>query len=294
MPTGFALPCPLAGEKALCLASPSWRLTVENVAALVKPLEEAASNNPEAVFVFQLYDSCIYFGSSDSGELSLPKRDEDGRYHVLGELALAEWAALKKIFNISALLLRAAGGNMKLILSPLPRYVQGKCCDDRQHITNFGTKGYATEMGNSLAQIYTWLGDLAYGKRIVDFDVVCVSTIVGMEGKPSKKELAKLWGSDPVHLTSAGYQKMADKLVEKAEAHRMKPPKAADTSKTKQISKPTTEMRPGLSRSNLTAGKWGQDDHHLNRPGRSSMSDQPSGKRRYSGYGGNQSSKKRV
>ena len=115
-------------ERVLSLTCPSWRLTAENVAALVKPLEEAASNNPGAVVVFQLYDSSIYFGSTDSGELSLPKRGEDGRYHVLGELALAEWAALRKIFNISAPLLGAAGTNKKLILSPLPRYVQGKCC----------------------------------------------------------------------------------------------------------------------------------------------------------------------
>ena len=114
-----------------------------------------------------------------------------------------------------------------------------------------------------------------------------------MEGNPSKKELAKLWGSDPVHLTTAGYQKMADKLVELAEAHQMKPPKTTDTAKTKQTNRQTTERRPGLSRSNLTAGRWGQDNHHQsNRSGRNSMPDQPSGKRRYSG--GNQPSKKRV
>ena len=177
--------------------------------------------------MFQLYDSSIYFGSSDSGELSLPKRGEDGRYHVLGELALAEWAALKKIFNISAPLLRAASGNIKLILSPLPRYVQGKCCEDKQHITNYRTKGYATEMGNSLAQIFTWLGDLAHGKRIINYDVVCVSSIVGMEGNPSKKELAKLWGSDPVHLTTAGYQKVAEKLAEKAGAPQDEAPESS-------------------------------------------------------------------
>ena len=35
-----------AGEKVLCLASPSWRLTVENVATLVKTIEDAAANNP--------------------------------------------------------------------------------------------------------------------------------------------------------------------------------------------------------------------------------------------------------
>ena len=126
---------------------------------------------------------------------------------------------------------------------PLPRYVQGKCCDDKHHITNYCTTGYATEMGNSLAQIYTWLGDLAHGKRIIDYEVVCVSALVGMEGNPSKKELAKLWGSDPVHLTPAGYQKVADKLVEKAEAHRMKPPRAAGTSDTKRLQ--NTERRPG-------------------------------------------------
>ena len=78
----------------LCLASPSWRLTAENVAALAPTVEVAAANNPEAIFVFQLYDSSVYFSSSESGELSLPKRGEDGRYHVMGELAYAEWAVL--------------------------------------------------------------------------------------------------------------------------------------------------------------------------------------------------------
>ena len=128
-----------AGEKVLCLASPTWRLTAENVAALVQTVEDAAANNPEAIFVFQLYDSSVYFCSSDSGELSLPKRGEDGRYHVVGELAFAEWAVMKKIFTTSSPLLRAAGGRMKLILSPLPRYVQGKCCEDKQHLTNCST-----------------------------------------------------------------------------------------------------------------------------------------------------------
>ena len=113
-------------------------------------------------------------------------------------------------------------------------------------------------MGNSLAQIFTWLGDLAHGKRIIDYDVVCVSSIVGMEGNPSKKELAKLWGSDPVHLTTAGYQKVADKLVEKAEAHRMRPPKITGAAGPKNQNRTTTERRPGLSRSGLTARRWGR------------------------------------
>ena len=185
----------------------------------------------------------------------------------MGELAFAEWAVLKKIFNTSSPLFRAAGGSMKLVLSPLPRYVQGKCCEDKLHITNYRTTGYATEMGNSLAQIYTWLGDLAHGKRILDYEVVCVSSIVGMEGNPSKKELAKLWGSDPVHLTKAGYQKVADKLIEKAQAHRMKPPRAAGTVGPNH--RLDMKRKPGLSRSNLTAGRWDQEVNTRSPAGRS-------------------------
>ena len=131
-------------------------------------------------------------------------------------------------------------------------------------------------MGNSLAQIYTWLGDLAHGKRILDYELVCVSSIVGMEGNPSKKELAKLWGSDPVHLTKASYEKVADKLIEKAEAHRMKPPRAAGNAG--QNLRKDMKRRPGLSRSDLTAGRWDQEATTRSAAARS-------GKRSHSGSG---------
>ena len=145
-------------------------------------------------------------------------------------------------------------------------------------------------MGTSLAQIYSWLGDLAHGKRIVDGEIVCVSTSVGLEGNPSKRDLAKLWGSDPVHLTPAGYQKMADKIVEMAEAHRTKlqllAPGPAKSSQAKK-----EERRPGLSSSDLTAGRW-DSNLQTSRAGGSGTSVQSSGKRRYSG--GSKSSKRRF
>ena len=168
------------GEKVLCLASPSWRLNADNVSATSKSLEEAVKNNPGATVILQLYDSSIYFSSSENGEVMLPKRGEDGRFHIVGELVIAEWTALKKIFNLSVPLLRAAGSNHKVILSALPRYVQGRCCEDKLHLTNFGTKEYATEMGTSLAQIPTWLDDMAHGKRITEYEVLCESSAIGL------------------------------------------------------------------------------------------------------------------
>ena len=183
-----------AGETVNCLASPFWRPTVENITNTSAALTEAVTNNPHATVVLQLYDSSIYFASAETGELTLPKRGEDGKYHIVGELVLADWSAFKKIFNVSALLLRAAGTSRKIILSPLPRFVMASCCDDERHLTNQGTKGYAKEMGRTLADIHTWVDDLAHGKRIKKYEVLCPSSAIGLDSQVEKKQLAKLWG----------------------------------------------------------------------------------------------------
>ena len=154
------------GKSVTCLASPSWRLTGENIASTAMNLEEAVRANPSAIVIFQMLDSSIYFSSSEEGEITLPKRAPDGRYHVPGELVLADWSALKKIFTTSLPLIRAGGRNKKLILSPLPRYINSKCCNSESHITNFGGKAYAKGMGKQLADIHSWLDDLAHGKGL--------------------------------------------------------------------------------------------------------------------------------
>ena len=168
------------GESVTCLASPSWRLTGENVASTSMSLEDAVRANPSAIVIFQMLDSSIYFSSSEEGEITLPKRAADGRYHVPGELVLADWSALKKIFTTSLPLIRAGGRNKKLILSPLPRYINSKCCDSESHITNFGGKAYAKGMGKQLADIHSWLDDLAHGKRLQSYEIICPSTIIGL------------------------------------------------------------------------------------------------------------------
>ena len=95
---------------------------------MAKSLAEELKITHSATIVYHLYDISVYFSSSAVGELTLPKRAADGKFHVSGELALVDWPAFKKIFNISVPLLRAGGENKKLLLSPLPRYFNRKCC----------------------------------------------------------------------------------------------------------------------------------------------------------------------
>ena len=250
------------GENVNNMASPYWRLTEENVAAGAASLSKVAKLNPEATIIFQLYDSSIYFASSAPGEQALPRKEADGKYHICGELVLADWAAFRKIFYSSVLLLRAGGNNKKIILSPLPRYSTAKCCLDKSHITNFGKKGYGTSMGAALADIHGWVDDLARGKRIVNYEVVCPGSIIWEDKEISKKDLANFWGADPVHLTVTGYEKLAEKLAKKMTEARPRKRDRADSDTSPERQKPRLDLTRRLtriSRSDTVAERWGPD-----------------------------------
>ena len=189
------------GENINCLASPFWRLNAENIENASKQIENLVNNNPGITIIYQLYDSCIFFDSSEEGEKLLPKHGEDGRYQVM---VMADWPTLKKIFNTSIPLIRAGGKCKKIIISPLPKYFNSKCCEDSSHLTNFGGKQYAKTMGKRLADINEWLDDLAHGKRITNYSVLCPSTATGLGDKMTATDLRDLWGFDPVHLNPAG------------------------------------------------------------------------------------------
>ena len=136
--------------------------------------------------LFQLFGSCIYFSSSGPGEQALPKWGEDCVYHVPGDLVLADWNSFRKIFVTALPLLRAAGPNLKLILSPLPRYVVAKCCQDLNHIRNFGKKTDVKQMGSTLADLRDWIDDLAHGKRLKNYKVSCTLSLLGaLDGNKS-------------------------------------------------------------------------------------------------------------
>ena len=139
-----------------------------------------------------MMDSSIYFASSEEGETVLPKRGEDGKFHVDGELVLADWPAFKKIFSTALPILRVGGKNRKFILSPLPRYINSKCCSNSSHITNFGGKSYATTMGKQLAEIHGWIDVLSHGKQLQNYTTICPGTCIGLEDSPSLKDRAEM------------------------------------------------------------------------------------------------------
>ena len=164
----------------------------------------------------------MFFASGAPGELALPKRGEDGIYHVVGELSVADWSAFRKIFYVSIPLLRAGGENKKLIFSPLPRFSTAKCCQDSGHITNFGKKGYGNNMGSKLADSHSWIDDFSRGKQIKNYEVICPATTIMTGDDISKKDLAAFWRGRsgplvPSGLREAGRAAVRESCCQQAE-----------------------------------------------------------------------------
>jgi hypothetical protein len=72
--------------------------------------DEIAASEGKIVIVYMLYDNNIYFSASDDGTRSLPVRGVDNRYHVHGNLEVADHATVKLLVNTITPLLRAEGG----------------------------------------------------------------------------------------------------------------------------------------------------------------------------------------
>ena len=248
------------GETVNSLASPHWKLNDENVESSAGALAEIIKANTTATIIYQLFDSCVFFSSSSPGEQALPKRGEDGNFHVEGELVLADWHAFRKIFYISIPLLRAGGNNKKIILSPLPRYSTSKCCPDIRHITNFGKRGYGTTMGSKLGDIHGWIEDFARGKRIKNFEVVCPATTISTGDNISKRDISAFWGGDPVHLTPAGYDKLGEKMADITVADSEPKKRERDTpqpeSKSQRPRLDNHLRQAGISKSDTLATRW--------------------------------------
>ena len=109
-------------------------------------------------------------------------------------------------------------------------------------------------MGKQLADIHGWLDDLAHGKRILRYEIICPSTLIGLaknatlKDKTEREKLRDRWGTDPVHLTEAGYAALAEALTDSCSA----------SEGGGKIEVPTSPMTPpsGGTESAEATGHW--------------------------------------
>ena len=115
-------------------------------------------------------------------------------------------------------------------------------------------------MGNCLAEMDDWLKELAYSKRILHFTVICTAILVDLDSpKSNKKELAKWWGTDPIHMLPAGYSKVAEKLTDRIEKEQQEEQERKPQHRAGHVAEAglSHQQREGIGRSDVSAKRHG-------------------------------------
>jgi lysophospholipase L1-like esterase len=139
---------------------------------------------------------------------------------VLKALVQQLTPVLKALVQQLTPVLKALGNSRKLVLTPLARYWVGPCCGDPTHTVNYRMAGFLPRHGDAIASLRDSIRDALFVKKVPNFRVICPNRMIGVgqrRQEPTDEEAAKaaaLWGSDPVHPTSAAYRQIAESLEE--------------------------------------------------------------------------------
>ena len=102
-----------------------------------------------------------------------------------------------------------------MLVAPIKRYASPPCCGNPDHVTNFNDRDYTSKMCDGLAGVRDTMRTLFYRKHLNNFRVTSGDKLLGWgEEEDSFERMSLLWGTDPVHLSIAGYKVMAKKIME--------------------------------------------------------------------------------
>jgi hypothetical protein len=124
------------GHMVVDLTSSGWTPKPGKIEKLCETLEKLNLTEFDTVVIDPLSNSA-YLGTDEYG-LPIPdeKSDEDGRYHLYGDLQLAPPSAFKNVLKHMEKMLAYVGNAKVVFVIPLPRYVLSGCCADTEHVSN--------------------------------------------------------------------------------------------------------------------------------------------------------------
>jgi hypothetical protein len=203
-------------QETISLAFPGFKPRENLILNLASRLRSLKLEKNDTV-ILDLLSNTTFMGTDGDGLPSEASRAEDGRYHVVGSLTVAPSSFTKKILATCQPLCEELRKSGCVLISPVPRYVHGKCCDDAGHIDNFDDADRDEEIAFGLEGVkrllHTWAADNNLVYEVIDPTMLNDSCDLGIKTRVSNSG-QQLWSpDDPVHLTSEGYRDLADIIL---------------------------------------------------------------------------------
>jgi hypothetical protein len=101
-------------------------------------------------------DNSCFMNMSSDRTISPIKKLEDGKYHVVGDLAITPGILLRPMYAALDEIVKLCGERRIYILTPLPRYILVPCCDDDKHCINLTVKDGRPPGRGSLTLWTSW------------------------------------------------------------------------------------------------------------------------------------------
>ena len=99
-----------------------------------------------------------------------------------------------------------ASSHQQILISPLPRYLRDRCCNDIDHVANLEEEDYAANLEESIQSCRKNLKDFAFRQGIRNLRVICPWTNL-------RKMTINLWPVDPVHMCEEGFSALAEQVI---------------------------------------------------------------------------------
>ncbi len=123
-----------------------------------KKIEEIRKNiniETETIYIYSLFTKYGY--RTQEGHAAT---QADGDMHVSGPVCFANKRQLAPVVRDCIPLFNAAGEKPKIILSPLPAFYEGPCCNNQTHASNAGTSSFKSEFRTNMSDVSHSLKEL--------------------------------------------------------------------------------------------------------------------------------------
>jgi hypothetical protein len=191
------------GHMIVDLTVKGWIPKSGNIGKLCEKLKKLNLTGIDTVVIDSMSNTA-FLGTDDDGlPILAEKSEEDGRYHLNGDLQLAPPSAFKNTIKLVDIIISNTGEAKIVLTVPLPRYVLTACCDDTSHVSNRLDPDFLRELSGS----EKFLSEAAAaGKRTADARILNVLEYFGpLESNPQELTTVdgtSIWAGDGVHLTS--------------------------------------------------------------------------------------------
>jgi hypothetical protein len=194
-------------DNTTSLAEPGSRAEPSTCGKISQRLTELKPDN-EGPVILDLLSNSSFMGTNEDGMPLQMMPMGDGKYHVPGSLIPTTMSIIRKTLQSCDCIAAADKNSQVILFGPSPCYVIRRCCDDADHLENYNSPDYESEILGGIDSINRTIEKWASEHRL-NFTMIDPTEQSEPADFPLRERVtpdgSSWWtSSDPVHLSRGG------------------------------------------------------------------------------------------